>query len=84
MEMKPNSQCSNAACLERQKEYVLAQPTRDAAAKAKADSEALSVAENPVHADNEWNISVVDDDEVDGADVRFQVSFLKVLFMSCQ
>ncbi|KAK4350627.1 hypothetical protein RND71_029940 [Anisodus tanguticus] len=70
MEMKPNSQCSNTACLERQKEYILAKPTRDAAAKAKADSEALSVAENPVHADNEWNISVVDDDEVDGADVR--------------
>lgn len=39
-----------------QKEYILAKPTRDAAAKAKADTEALSPAENPVHADNEWNI----------------------------
>ncbi|XP_009616972.1 ubiquitin-like modifier-activating enzyme 5 [Nicotiana tomentosiformis] len=67
MEMKPNTQCSNAACLERQKEYILAKPTRDAAAKAKADKEALSAPEYPVHADNEWNISVLDDNEVDGA-----------------
>lgn len=39
-----------------QKEYILAKPTRDAAAKAKADKEVLSAAQNPVHADNEWNI----------------------------
>lgn len=39
-----------------QKEYILAKPTRDAAAKAKADKEALSAPEYPVHADNEWNI----------------------------
>lgn len=61
MEMKPNLQCSNAACLERQKEYNLAKPVRDAAAKAKA--EVAPATECPVHADNEWNISVVDDNK---------------------
>ncbi|KAI4341342.1 hypothetical protein MLD38_026076 [Melastoma candidum] len=66
LEMRPNPQCSNAACLERQKEYLLAQPARDAAAatvKAKLEAEALSAVECPLHADNEWNISVVDDIE---------------------
>ncbi|GFZ07899.1 NAD(P)-binding Rossmann-fold superfamily protein [Actinidia rufa] len=69
MEMKPNPQCSNAACLERQKEYILAKPARDAAAKAKEKEEVL-VMEGPVHDDNEWNISVVDDSELVTADVR--------------
>ncbi|PSR95941.1 Ubiquitin-like modifier-activating enzyme 5 [Actinidia chinensis var. chinensis] len=68
MEMKPNPQCSNAACLERQKEYILAKPARDAAAKAKEKEEVL-VMEGPVHDDNEWNISVVDDSELVTADV---------------
>ncbi|KAJ6882476.1 hypothetical protein NC651_028926 [Populus alba x Populus x berolinensis] len=35
MEMRPNPQCSNAACLERQKEYLLEKPARDAAIRAK-------------------------------------------------
>lgn len=63
MEMKPNPQCSNVACLERQKDYFLTKPARDAAAKAKLDAEALSSKEESLHADNEWNISVVDDSE---------------------
>lgn len=62
MEMKPNPQCSNTACLERQKEYILAKPARDAAA-AEAKKDEVSVPEGPVHDDNEWNISVVDDTE---------------------
>ncbi|KAJ9676629.1 hypothetical protein PVL29_021911 [Vitis rotundifolia] len=70
MEMRPNPQCSNAACLERQKEYLLAKPARDAAAKAKMEAEALVVAECPIHDDNEWNISVVDDSELDRTDGR--------------
>ncbi|KAH6790938.1 Rossmann-fold superfamily protein [Perilla frutescens var. frutescens] len=62
MEMKPNPQCSNAACMERQKEYILAKPARDAAAaKAKMEAEE-SVEPECLHDDNEWNISVVDDD----------------------
>ncbi|OWM90593.1 hypothetical protein CDL15_Pgr014896 [Punica granatum] len=64
MEMRPNPQCSNGACLERQKEYLLAKPARDAA-KAKMEAETLSAAEGPLHADNEWNISVVDNSEID-------------------
>lgn len=39
-----------------QKEYLLAKPARDAAAKAKMEAEALVVAECPIHVDNEWNI----------------------------
>lgn len=64
MSMKPNPQCSNGPCLERQKEYMLVKPARDAAAKAKMEEE-LSTIEIPIHAENEWNISVVDDCEVD-------------------
>ncbi|KAK6920510.1 THIF-type NAD/FAD binding fold [Dillenia turbinata] len=70
MEMKPNPQCSNAACLERQKVYILAKPARDAAAKAKMEAESWSAAEFPLHADNEWNICVVDDSEADKSDAK--------------
>lgn len=68
MEMRPNPQCSNAACLERQKEYLLVKPDRDAAIIAKMEAEALSVPEGPLHTDNEWNISVVDDSEPERTD----------------
>ncbi|KAJ4728776.1 ubiquitin-like modifier-activating enzyme 5 [Melia azedarach] len=64
MAMKPNPQCSNAACLERQKEYLVAKPARDAAAKAKREAEASLAPEGPLHDDNEWNISVVDDSDL--------------------
>ncbi|KAF3498478.1 hypothetical protein DY000_02058205, partial [Brassica cretica] len=63
MQMRPNPQCSNAACMERQKEYMLAKPARDAAAKAKMEADALTAIDDcPLHDDNEWNISVVDDE----------------------
>ncbi|GLT30827.1 hypothetical protein SLA2020_056110 [Shorea laevis] len=68
MEMKPNPQCSNAACLERQKEYIIARPAREAAAKAKREAETSAITETPLHADNEWNISVVDDSEIERTD----------------
>lgn len=67
MEMKPNPQCPNAACLERQKEYISAKPAREAEAKAKMEAEALPITETPLHADNEWNISVVDDSLPEGS-----------------
>ncbi|CAH9081476.1 unnamed protein product [Cuscuta europaea] len=68
MEMKPNVQCSNAACLERQREFILAKPARDAATKAMMEEEASKVADcPPIHADNEWNISVQGDSELDTA-----------------
>ncbi|XP_078156402.1 NAD(P)-binding Rossmann-fold superfamily protein [Carex rostrata] len=63
MEMKPNPQCSNAACVDRQKEYMESKPARDAAAKAKTEAEVSSVIEEPLHLDNEWNISIVDDSD---------------------
>ncbi|KAI3453975.1 hypothetical protein Pfo_010638 [Paulownia fortunei] len=66
MEMKPNPQCSNVACLERQKEYILAKPARDAAARAKMEAEE-SVEPECLHTDNEWNISVLDDSDVQGS-----------------
>ncbi|GAB4860440.1 hypothetical protein Ancab_035600 [Ancistrocladus abbreviatus] len=69
MEMKPNPQCSNAACLERQKEYILAKPAREAAAKAVMETEMSLAAESPLHVDNEWDISVVDNSEVEASDV---------------
>ncbi|PKU79356.1 ubiquitin-like modifier-activating enzyme 5 [Dendrobium catenatum] len=65
MEMRPNPQCSNSACLERQKEYLLAKPVRDALAKAKNEAEASRENESPLHMENEWNISVVDDSEME-------------------
>ncbi|CAM8922109.1 unnamed protein product [Rhodiola kirilowii] len=67
MEMKPNPQCSNSACLERQKDYMLVKPARDAAAKAKKEAEALVTVQGPLHDDNEWNISVMDDNETENA-----------------
>ncbi|KAF7833981.1 ubiquitin-like modifier-activating enzyme 5 [Senna tora] len=70
MQMKPNPQCSNVACLKRQEEYILAKPARDAAAKAKMEAEALTTEEGPLHNENEWNISVVDDCELDVPDAR--------------
>ncbi|KAK1359600.1 Ubiquitin-like modifier-activating enzyme 5 [Heracleum sosnowskyi] len=70
MQMRPNPQCSNAACLERQEEYKLTKPERDAAAKAKMEEEALTVTESAIHLDNEWNICVVDDDEQDKKDAQ--------------
>ncbi|KAK9080550.1 hypothetical protein SSX86_000308 [Deinandra increscens subsp. villosa] len=69
MTMKPNPQCSNGPCIERQKEYMLIKPARDAAAKAKMEEE-LSAIEIPIHDDNEWNISVVDDCEVDAINAQ--------------
>lgn len=65
MQMRPNPQCSNSACIERQKEYIQSKPLRDAADKAKAEAEASVEKEQPIHMDNEWNISVEDDTEVE-------------------
>jgi len=67
MAMLPNPQCSNAACLECQREYELDKPARDATAKLKAEAdaeEASRAAEIPLHDENEWNISLVDDDNL--------------------
>lgn len=65
MAMLPNPQCSNSACQDRQREYIRLKPAKDAAAKARveAEAEAACASNIPVHDDNEWNISVVDDEK---------------------
>ncbi|EFJ27663.1 hypothetical protein SELMODRAFT_441397 [Selaginella moellendorffii] len=63
MEMKPNTQCTNAACVERQHEYVKKKPERDALARAKAEADRAVQDVAPLHEDNEWNITVMDDDD---------------------
>jgi len=65
MEMLPNPQCSNSSCRDRQREYIQIKPAKDAAAKARveAEAEAAHASSLPVHYDNEWNISVVDDNK---------------------
>lgn len=67
MKMMPNPQCSNSACLERQREYAQAKPARDALDKARMAAEASVSDEGPLHMDNEWNISVTDDSEISTA-----------------
>ncbi|GJP47970.1 hypothetical protein CLOM_g7136 [Closterium sp. NIES-68] len=65
MRMLPNPHCSNDMCRKRQAEYEADRPQREAA-KAAADAAAAEEEKLkeavPVHADNEWSISVVDDD----------------------
>ncbi|XP_026664754.2 ubiquitin-like modifier-activating enzyme 5 isoform X3 [Phoenix dactylifera] len=56
MEMRPNPQCSNLACVERQNEYIQTKPARDAAAKVKVEAEASAATEGPLHLENDWNI----------------------------
>ncbi|XP_011624890.1 ubiquitin-like modifier-activating enzyme 5 isoform X2 [Amborella trichopoda] len=65
MDLRPNPQCSNSVCLERQKEYIKMKPVRDVAAKAKMEAEASNSEEASLHADNEWSISVIDDCNLD-------------------
>lgn len=64
MEMRPNPQCFNQACRERQNEYNERKPVIDAAkAAARAvAAEAEASSSSTLHADNEWDISVVEDD----------------------
>lgn len=76
MEMRPNPQCSNLACIERQKEYIQTKPARDAAAKTKMEAEASAAVEGPLHLDNEWNISVVDDSETEASKGTSSSGFL--------
>ncbi|GLJ49460.1 hypothetical protein SUGI_1047780 [Cryptomeria japonica] len=65
MEMLPNPQCSNLACRERQQEYIQMKPARDAAARVREEAEVAAACDLPVHDDNEWNISIVDDEKLE-------------------
>ena len=51
MEIKPNPNCSNAACLMKQKEWVVIRESIAALAPASMVEE-----EGPLHEDNEWGI----------------------------
>eukprot|EP00475_Leptophrys_vorax_P032070 TRINITY_DN49127_c0_g1_i2.p1 TRINITY_DN49127_c0_g1~~TRINITY_DN49127_c0_g1_i2.p1 ORF type:complete len:434 (-),score=29.43 TRINITY_DN49127_c0_g1_i2:121-1326(-) len=65
MRMLPNPQCSNDACRKRQAEYEADRPKREAAeaaAKAAAEEEERQKEAVPLHSENEWSISVVDDE----------------------
>ncbi|KAB2020280.1 hypothetical protein E1A91_D07G060200v1 [Gossypium mustelinum] len=57
MAMKPNPQCSNAACGAAEKKYLFAKPTGVAKAGMEAEAK-VAAADAPFHADNEWNISL--------------------------
>ncbi|OAE21811.1 hypothetical protein AXG93_2550s1500 [Marchantia polymorpha subsp. ruderalis] len=74
MEMKPNPQCTNNSCLQRQREFEATKPARDAAAKAEAErlaAEEALAATVSLHEENEWNICLMDDEEP--KDVRERV-----------
>lgn len=66
MEMRPNPQCSNSACLQRQQEFADTKPARDAVARLQAEQDAAAEAEAarlPLHEDNEWSITLIADDQ---------------------
>lgn len=66
MEMWPNPQCTNKACIERQGEFQKSKPARGAAARAEAErlaAEAELASAVELHEENEWNISLVDDED---------------------
>eukprot|EP00898_Chlorokybus_atmophyticus_P008516 jgi/Chlat1/8666/Chrsp87S08048 len=67
-EMKPNPQCTNHACLERQAEHQARESSPEAvearaAAATAAAAAAAEEAAKPLHESNEWSISVVEDDD---------------------
>ncbi|CAM6107161.1 unnamed protein product [Calypogeia fissa] len=77
MELWPNPQCTNKACLERQSEFQKGKPARDAAAKAEAERLAAEVqlaSTVELHQDNEWNISLVDDEDKEVTDRTADIS----------
>ncbi|XP_076925396.1 uncharacterized protein LOC143588217 [Bidens hawaiensis] len=56
------------------KEYMLIKPARDATLKEKMEEELSTI--EIVHADNEWNISVVDDCEVEGSAIKYLFKYI--------
>ena len=73
MEMKPNTECTNAVCRRQQaahKAHIASPEFLAAAAEAAAEAAEAAAAEaaKPLHEDNEWCICVDDDDkEEEGA-----------------
>ncbi|XP_066598323.1 ubiquitin-like modifier-activating enzyme 5 [Prorops nasuta] len=54
MSLKPNPQCDDSYCRQRQKEYE---------AKPKVEEASEVVEDKPLHEDNEWGISLIDENE---------------------
>ncbi|KYM94676.1 Ubiquitin-like modifier-activating enzyme 5 [Cyphomyrmex costatus] len=52
MTLRPNPNCDDAYCKQRQKEYLI---------KPKIQQKQTTIIEKPVHEDNEWGISLVDE-----------------------
>eukprot|EP00271_Cylindrocystis_brebissonii_P015959 TRINITY_DN39058_c0_g1_i1.p1 TRINITY_DN39058_c0_g1~~TRINITY_DN39058_c0_g1_i1.p1 ORF type:complete len:416 (-),score=103.67 TRINITY_DN39058_c0_g1_i1:208-1455(-) len=66
MTLRPNPTCSNKACLDRQAEYQAGAAVREAAEREAVEALAAQVAKEaavPLHEENEWQISLGDDDE---------------------
>ncbi len=62
MDIKPNTHCTNALCRQRQAEWAVGAPAREAAAAAAAaEAAAAEAAAGPLHEANEWGIEVVAD-----------------------
>lgn len=57
MELKPNPQCEDSNCRQRQTEF---------AKKPKLQKVEVTKEEGPIHEDNEWGISLVDESAPDG------------------
>lgn len=60
LKLKPNPNCEDSNCRQRQKEYA-EKPKPEVAEEAKEDDQ-------PLHEDNEWGISLVDESLDTGAD----------------
>eukprot|EP01080_Neovahlkampfia_damariscottae_P004596 gene4596-7978_t len=66
MTLKPNPTCSNKYCLKRQKEYVH-----------KKVEIIETISNEPIHSTNEWNIEVIDEDDLKQEDVEKKKEELK-------
>ena len=62
MDIKPNTHCTNILCRQRQAEWAVGAPAREAtAAAAAAEAAAAEATAGPLHETNEWGIEVVSD-----------------------
>eukprot|EP01025_Chloroclados_australasicus_P044122 TRINITY_DN47579_c0_g1_i4.p1 TRINITY_DN47579_c0_g1~~TRINITY_DN47579_c0_g1_i4.p1 ORF type:complete len:470 (+),score=73.25 TRINITY_DN47579_c0_g1_i4:104-1513(+) len=63
MEVKPNAECGNSACLESQKLYQQYVQSPEYIEKKRLAELEKQQQEGPLHTDNEWGIEVAPDDE---------------------
>ncbi|KAH9424977.1 Ubiquitin-like modifier-activating enzyme 5 [Dermatophagoides pteronyssinus] len=65
MSMKPNPNCDDSNCCRRQKEYIQQQLNQPSSEQSKIHDNKEDVIE---HDDNEWNISVIDESNIESID----------------